>query len=249
VLIVDDDPVARDLLAASLKGAGYRLIQASSGEEALNLARTVRPDAITLDVMMPSADGWQVLSTLKADVDLCDIPVIIVTVLSDRGIGLSLGAVDVLTKPVDRARLSALVHGLVRRDGPVLVVEDDADARRVIRPTIEKMGLAVAEAADGRQALAWLSDHPAPSMILLDLMMPEMDGFEVLDALAVHEEWREIPVIVITAKQLSAAERERLRGQVQKIFVKGTANGIDIAAAVGTAVRRRPTVAAIAANT
>ena len=129
VLIVDDDPVARDLLAANLKGAGYRLIQAANGEEALSLARTMRPDAITLDVMMPKPDGWQVLSALKADADLRDIPVIIVTMLSDRGIGLSLGAVDVLTKPVDRARLTALIHGLVRRDGPVLVVEDDAGAR------------------------------------------------------------------------------------------------------------------------
>ena len=90
----------------------------------------------------------------------------------------------------------------------------------VIRLTIEKMGLAVAEAADGRQALVWLGDHPAPAMILLDLMMPEMDGFEVLDALAAHEEWRDIPVIVVTAKQLSAAERERLLGQAQKVFVK-----------------------------
>jgi adenylate cyclase len=248
ILIVDDDPVARDLLAANLKGTGYRLIQAASGEEALSLARTMRPDAITLDVLMPNPDGWQVLSALKADADLRDIPVIIVTVLSDRGIGLSLGAVDVLTKPVDRARLTALIHSLIRHDGPVLVVEDDAGARGVIRLTIEKMGLAVAEAADGREALAWLDDHPAPAMILLDLMMPEIDGFQVLDALAAHEKWRDIPVIVITAKELSAAERERLLGQAQKIFVKGTARGVDIASAVSTAVRRRPTRAAVDAN-
>jgi adenylate cyclase len=248
VLIVDDDPVARDLLAASLKGAGYRLIQAATGEEALNLARTKRPDAITLDVLMPKRDGWEVLSALKADADLRDIPVVIVTMLSDRGIGLSLGAVDVLTKPVDRARLTALIHSLVRRDGPVLVVEDDTAARAVIRLTIEKMGLAVAEAADGRQALAWLGDHSAPAMILLDLMMPEMDGFEVLDALAVHGEWRDIPVIVITAKQLSAAERERLLGQAQKVFAKGTASGVDIASAIGTAVRRQSTRAAADAD-
>ena len=146
-----------------------------------------------------------------------------------------------LTKPVDRARLTALIHSLVRRDGPVLVVEDDAGARGVIRLTIEKMGLDVAEAADGRQALAWLGEHSAPAMILLDLMMPEMDGFEVLDALAAHKEWRDIPVIVITAKQLSTAERERLLGQAQKVFTKGTASGVDIASAIGMAVRRRPT--------
>jgi CheY-like chemotaxis protein len=245
VLIVDDDPVARDLLAANLKGAGYRLIQAASGEEALNLARTTRPDAITLDVLMPKLDGWRVLSTLKADADVRDIPVIIVTVLSDRSVGLSLGAVDVLTKPVDRARLTSLIHSSVRRDGPVLVIEDDAGARGVIRLTIEKMGLAVAEAADGRQAMAWLRDHPAPAIILLDLMMPEMDGFEVLDALAAHQQWRDIPVIVITAKQLSAAERERLLGQAQKVFVKGSVSGVDIASAVSTAVRRRPARAAM----
>ena len=153
VLIVDDDPAARELLVASLKGAGYRLVHAASGAEALNLARTIRPDAITLDVMMPKPDGWDVLSALKADPDLCDIPVIIVTMVPDRGIGLSLGAVDVLTKPVDRARLTALIHRLVRREGPVLVVEDDADTREMMRHTIEKMGLSVAEAANGRRAV------------------------------------------------------------------------------------------------
>ena len=248
VLVVDDDPVARDLLTANLKGAGYRLVHAASGEEALGLARTMRPDAITLDVLMPKPDGWQVLSALKADAELRDIPVIIVTVLSDRGIGLSLGAVDVLTKPVDRARLTALIHSLVRRDGPVLLVEDDAAAREMVRQTINKMGLPVADAADGRQALAWLGDHPLPAVILLDLMMPEMDGFEVLDALAAHPQWREIPVIVITAKELSAAERERLLRQAQKVIAKGAGSRLDIASAISEAVRRRPARVAIGAN-
>ena len=239
VLIVDDDAAARELLSATLKGAGYRLIHAASGEEALTLARTVRPDAITLDVMMPKPDGWEVLSALKADADLCDIPVVMVTVAPDRGIGLSLGAVDVLTKPVDRARLTALIHRLVRRDGPVLVVEDNADTRDMMRHTIEKLGLAVAEADNGRRALAWLGEHPVPAMILLDLMMPEMNGFEFLDALGARAEWREIPVVVVTAKPLSTAERDRLLRQARKVMEKGVATGVDIAAAVGEAVRRR----------
>jgi CheY-like chemotaxis protein len=240
VLLVDDDPTARDLLTASLKGAGYRLVHATNGAEALHLARTIRPDAITLDVIMPTTDGWEVLSALKADADLCDIPVVMVTIVPDRGIGLSLGAVDVLTKPVDRARLTALMHRLLRREGSVLLVEDDADIRDVMRHTIEKMGLPVAEAANGHAALAWLGDHPAPSIILLDLMMPEMDGFGFLDVLATRAEWREIPVIVITAKQLTAVEHDRLLRQVHTVMEKATASKVDIAAAVSEALQRRP---------
>jgi CheY-like chemotaxis protein len=240
VLLVDDDPAARDLLSASLKGAGYRLVHATSGAEALNLARTIRPDAITLDVIMPMTDGWEVLSALKADPDLCNIPVVMVTIVPDRGIGLSLGAVDVLTKPVDRARLTALMHRLLRREGSVLLVEDDADTREVMRHTIEKMGLPVAEAVNGRAALTWLGNHPAPSIILLDLMMPEMDGFGFLDVLASRAEWREIPVIVITAKQLTAVEHDRLLRQVHRVMEKAMASKVDIAAAVSEALRRRP---------
>jgi len=248
VLVVDDDPAARDLLTANLKGAGYRLIHAASGAEALNLARMVRPDAITLDVLMPKPDGWDVLTALKADAQLRDIPVIMVTVLSERGIGLSLGAVEVLTKPVDRAQLSALMHSLLRREGPILLVEDDASARELISQSVEKMGLAVAAVVNGRQALTWLGAHPEPAMILLDLVMPEMDGFEVLDALAARADWRDIPVIVITAKQLTAAERERLLRQAQKIIAKGAASRLDIAAAVGEALRRRPAPMSAGAN-
>jgi GAF domain-containing protein/DNA-binding response OmpR family regulator/HAMP domain-containing protein len=240
VLIVDDDPAARELLTAALKGAGYRLVHATGGAEALAMARTIRPDAITLDVMMPKPDGWDVLGALKADAELCDIPVIIVTVAPDRGVGLSLGAVEVLTKPVDRARLTELIHRVVRRDGPILVVEDDADTREMMRHTIEKMGLEVAEAVNGRRALTWLGEHEAPAMILLDLMMPEMDGFEFLDALTARAEWRAIPVVVITAKKLSKAERDRLLRQARKVMEKATATKVDIAAAISEAIRRRP---------
>jgi signal transduction histidine kinase/DNA-binding response OmpR family regulator len=245
VLVVDDDPTARDLLSANLKGAGYRLIHAASGEEALNLARKMRPDAITLDVVMPKMDGWAVLSALKADPALRDIPVVMVTVSAERGLGLSLGAVDVLTKPVDRADLLSVLHRLLRREGPILLVEDDANTRALIRHAIDKMGLPVAEAVDGSAALAWLVDNPVPALILLDLMMPEMDGFEFLDAIATRAEWRDIPVIVITAKELTPAERERLLRESEQVIVKRASVGVDIAAAVGEAVRRRPAPAAV----
>ncbi len=237
-------PAARELLSAGLKGSGYRLVHAASGIEALDLARAIRPDVITLDILMPKPDGWDVLSALKADAELVDIPVVIVTMAPDRGIGLSLGAVDVLTKPVDRARLTALIHRVARREGPVLVVEDDADTREMMRHTIAKLGLAVAEAANGRRALSWLEQHQPPAMILLDLMMPEMDGFAFLDAVAARPEWREIPVVVMTAKQLTAAERERLLLQARKVMEKATATRVDIVAAVAEAVRRRPARAA-----
>ena len=249
ILIVDDDPAARDLLAASLKSAGYRLVHATGGDEALDLARTIKPDAITLDVIMPKPDGWDVLSALKADADLCDIPVVMVSVAPDRSIGLSLGAVDVLTKPVDRARLIALIHRLVRREGPVLVVEDDADTRDMMRNTVEKLALTVVEAANGRLALSWLTEHELPAMVVLDLMMPEMDGFEFLDAIAARPEWRDMPVIVVTAKQLTAAERERLSRQARKVMEKATTTRVDIAAAVSEAVRRRPGRGMPVANT
>jgi len=248
VLVVDDDPAAHELLTAKLKGESYRLIHANSGEEALELARKLQPDAITLDVLMPKTDGWAVLSALKADREVCDIPVVMVTVVPDRGLGLSLGAVDVLTKPVDRAQLTELLRRLVRREGPVLVVEDDANTREMVRHTVGKMGMTVAEAENGRSALLWLANNPTPAIILLDLMMPEMDGFEFLDTFRHNNDWHDIPVIVITGMQLTTAEHNRLLGQVQKVIAKGVSIHVDIAAAVSEAVRRRPARAAAKAS-
>jgi signal transduction histidine kinase/CheY-like chemotaxis protein/HAMP domain-containing protein len=240
VLVVDDDSAAHDLLAAGLGREGYRLVHARNGEDALALARKIRPDAITLDVMMPKLDGWAVLTSLKADPELCTIPVVMVTILADRGIGLSLGAAEFMTKPVDRNRLAALLRLLLRRDGAVLVVEDDPSTREMTKRTLEKMDYAVAEAANGRDALRWLEQNPAPAVILLDLMMPEMDGFEFLDDFRGVQKWRDIPVIVLTAKQLTPSERERLTGRAKQILAKGEATGASLAAIVDEAVRRRP---------
>jgi adenylate cyclase len=241
VLVVDDDPAARDLLTTNLAREGYRTVQARGGDEALELARKLHPDAITLDVLMPKRDGWAVLGALKADQKLCDIPVIMVTVAPDRGIGLSLGAAEVMTKPVDRAELTALLRQLLSRDGPILVVEDDLATRETVRNTIEKMGLTVAEVTNGRLALTWLAENPAPALILLDLMMPEMDGFEFLDKFNSHADWRHIPVVVITAKQLTAAERGLLSGQARGVIKKSASTtDKEIADAIRKAVGQRP---------
>ena len=243
VLVVDDDAASRDLLTTSLRREGYRTVQARGGDEALELALKLRPDAITLDVLMPKTDGWAVLGTLKANPELCNIPVIMVTVAPDRGIGLSLGAAEVMTKPVDRAELTSLLRQLLSRDGPILLVEDDLGTRETVRSTIEKMGLTVAEVTNGRLALSWLAENPAPALILLDLMMPEMDGFEFLDTFNSRADWRHVPVVVITAKQLTAAERGLLA--VCTIIEKGESIDRDIAAAIAKAVGRRPAPADI----
>ena len=243
VLVVDDDAASRDLLTTSLRREGYRTVQARGGDEALELALKLRPDAITLDVLMPKTDGWAVLGALKANPELCDIPVIMVTVAPDRGIGLSLGAAEVMTKPVDRAELTSLLRHLLSRDGPILLVEDDLATRDTVRSTIEKMGLTVAEVTNGRLALSWLAENPAPALILLDLMMPEMDGFEFLDTFNSRADWRHVPVVVITAKQLTAAERGLLA--VRTVIEKGDSIDRDIAAAIAKAVGRRPAPADI----
>jgi signal transduction histidine kinase/CheY-like chemotaxis protein len=240
VLVVDDDPAARDLLTTNLGREGYRTVQARSGDEALELVRKVRPDAITLDVLMPKKDGWAVLGALKADPELCDIPVIMVTVAPDRGIGLSLGAAEVMTKPVDRGALTSLLRQLLSRDGPILVVEDDLATRETVRHTIEKMGLTVAEVTNGRLALDWLAVNPAPALILLDLMMPEMDGFEFLDTFNSHADWRHVPVVVITAKELTAVERGLLSGQTRSVIQKGASMDGDVAEAIRKAVAQPP---------
>jgi signal transduction histidine kinase/CheY-like chemotaxis protein/HAMP domain-containing protein len=243
VLVVDDDPAARDLLTTNLRREGYRVIHARAGDEALDLARKLRPDVITLDVLMPKTDGWAVLGTLKGDPELCHIPVIMVTVAPDRSIGLSLGAADVMTKPVDRAALAGRLRQLVSRDGPILVVEDDEATRLTVRHTIEKMGLTAVEAINGRLALDWMARNRPPALILLDLMMPEMDGFEFLERVQVREEWRHVPVVVITAKQLSGIERSTLYSRARSIVEKRTSIDSDITTAISNAVGRRVTAA------
>jgi CheY-like chemotaxis protein len=142
-------------------------------------------------------------------------------VLADRGIALSLGAAEFVMKPVDRARLAAVIRQNVQGSGTVLVIDDDPESRRLVRRHLDKLGWSIAEATEGGDALSWLAGNPAPAMILLDLMMPGMDGFAFLDEIGNHAEWRDIPIVILTAKQLGAAERELLAGRAREIIEKG----------------------------
>src|SRR5262249_49289665 len=219
VLVIDDEAAVRDLMQRFLTKDGFKVVTASGGEEGLRRARELRPDAITLDVMMPGMDGWAVLSALKADPEIADIPVIMLTIVDDKNLGYALGASDYLNKPIDRGRLMTVL-AKYRRDLPVLVVDDDTSVRQLLRRMLEPEGYTVVEAENGRAALERLREV-SPSAVLLDLMMAEMDGFEFVEAFRRHEAWRAIPIVVVTAKDLSGDDRERLNGHVQKILQKG----------------------------
>ncbi|MGI4791362.1 MAG: response regulator, partial [Janthinobacterium lividum] len=224
VLVIDDDPAARDLMRRFLSREGFRPETAASGEEGLRMARSLKPVAITLDVMMPGIDGWTVLQRLKADTETQDIPVIMLTMVDDKNIGFALGAADYMTKPIDRARLSAILgrHRCADNEGGcrVLLVEDDEPTREMMHTLLEREGWGVEEAANGRIALDCLNTA-CPDLILLDLMMPEMDGFEFARRLRERPEWRTIPVVVLTARDLTQEDRLRLNGDVEKILQKG----------------------------
>jgi CheY-like chemotaxis protein len=222
VLVIDDDPTVHDLMQRFLHKEGLRMAAATSGEEGLRLARALRPAAITLDVLMPGLDGWAVLTALKADPYVADIPVIMLTIVGDKNLGYALGAADYLTKPIDWDQLAAILKKYQCAQPPctVLVVEDDATTRDMLRRMLTKEGWAVSEAENGRVALAQVVESH-PELILLDLMMPEMDGFAFLEALRHQDAWRSIPVIVVTAKDLTSEDRQRLSGYVEQILQKG----------------------------
>ena len=223
VLVVDDEPTARELMARHLRRAGYHVVEAADGLAGLEAARAMHPDVITLDVLMPHMDGWAVLKELKSDPTLADIPVIMATITDERNLGIALGASEYLTKPINRERLAAVLARYSRADAPrrVLVVEDDESARALIRRALEAEGWEVDEAENGRVALERL-DASRHALVLLDLMMPEMDGFEFLETVRGGEDPSAVPIVVITAKELTDEDRVRLNGGVERIVQKGS---------------------------
>jgi len=233
VLVIDDDPAVRELMQRSLAKDGYQVEVAADGRTGLEMARRLKPAVITLDVMMPSMDGWAVLTALKADPTTADIPVVMLTIVDDKSMGFALGAADYFTKPIDWQRLSSVLQKYRKpaASQTVLIVEDDERTREMLRRTLQKEGWQIREAANGRLGLEQLA-HGAPGLILLDLMMPEMDGFTFMQELRRRPDCARVPVIVITAKDLTEEDRRRLSGEVARVLGKDSTSREQLVAEV-----------------
>jgi signal transduction histidine kinase/CheY-like chemotaxis protein len=240
VLCVDDDEGVITLFRRYLDKQGYRVVGLTDPFRVVEEARRIRPFAITLDVMMPGKDGWQVIQELKADPDTRDIPVVMCTIVSEKGRGLSLGAADYLIKPILEQDLIAALDRLDREEGRhrVLVVDDQPDDRNLLRRMIETQeGYEVMEAASGQEAIM-LVHQRRPHIIILDLLMPEMDGFAVLEALKADETTRAIPIIVVTAKELTERDRQLLNNRIEALIQKGVLQQEELLEDVAAALRK-----------
>ena len=221
VLVVDDDRTARELMRVMLAKEGYDVLTAASGREGLELARKFNPSVITLDVIMPELDGWDFLKEIKSDESTAAIPVIMATILEKPDRGFALGASEYLTKPIDREKLKQLLQKYHphERIPEVLVVEDDPTARSILRSIFTESGWKVTEAENGSVGISRLTDAQ-PDFIILDLLMPEMDGFEFLERLRQLPDFGAVPVVVLTAADLTPEDHLRLNGGVKQIILK-----------------------------
>jgi PAS domain S-box-containing protein len=229
VLVIDDDPTVHDLMKRLLTREGFQMSSALNAQDGLRLAKALQPAVITLDVMMSGMDGWTTLTALKSDPELAPIPVIMITMVDNKTMGYALGASDYLIKPIDRSHFTAILNKYRCEHPPcsILLVEDDPDTREMVRRMLEKAGWQVIEAENGRVALERLAQI-RPTLIVLDLMMAEMDGFSLIAELQQQSEWRSLPVIVMTAKDLTAEDYLRLNGSVERILQKGASSLEDL---------------------
>ena len=220
ILVVDDDATTRDLVERHLERVGFAVATAGGGQEGLRLVRELRPAAVTLDIMMPDLDGWTVLAAIKGDPELASIPVVLMSIVDQKNRGYALGAADYLVKPVDRSKLIETLTAICgSAAGRALLVDDDEVVRRSVRQALEPIGWQVTEAENGQVAVEAIT-AARPDVIILDLMMPKMDGFEFLDKVRARPDWQDIPVVVVTAKDLTEEDRDRLNGGVERIIQK-----------------------------
>jgi signal transduction histidine kinase/DNA-binding response OmpR family regulator len=223
LLLIDDDPIMQDLIRRYFGTRGFNVMVASGGKEGLEKAKSTQPEVILLDVMMPEMDGWSVLNSLKTDPDLASIPVVMTTMVENRKLGFALGASDYLVKPLDRQQLNIVLakYGDNKNNNKhiALVVEDDPESLEITSRTLERDGWRVIQATNGREALDRLNEA-IPSVIILDLMMPVMDGFEFVEAVRANPLWQSLLIVIHTAKDLTDADRAQLNGHVSSIYRK-----------------------------
>ncbi|MCB9703942.1 MAG: response regulator [Myxococcales bacterium] len=244
VLVIDDDPAVHDLVARFLVREGIRIRSAYDAREGIAHARAYRPAVILLDIIMPGIDGWEALTILKSDPALASIPVVLSSIVGEEQRAYSLGADDYLLKPVRRdALVSILERHCPGKRGIVMVVDDDPNARDVFRRTLRQTGWAVIEATNGREALALLSEESDVDIVVLDLMMPEMDGFAVVETLRRTPAWADLPVVIASAMELSEAERRQLQGRVEGIYRKGSLSLAHLSRELVRLARRPPAAA------
>jgi PAS domain S-box-containing protein len=237
-LVVDDDPRAAELIRLQLDAADCSVMVAPSAEVAVELLSQVQPQLLVLDILLPGIDGWELLGRLKADPSLASIPVLVVSIIADSGRGLALGAVDALQKPVPAAQLRAALQRLgiapPRADGRsacVLAVDDEPTALELVRTLLEADGCRVLCASNGAQALQ-TARADLPDLVILDLMMPGMSGFELIAALRADDSTEHIPLIVLTAKDLDQAERSALQRQACAVIEKSRFSAARLRAAL-----------------
>jgi DNA-binding response OmpR family regulator len=236
ILVVDDDPHARELVRRNLTREGFEVLEAADGASGIARAKELKPDVILLDVMMPGRDGWSTLAALKADPDLAHTPVIMSTMLENRELSFAMGAADYMRKPVDWSRLEAMIRRHSPAETrPVLVVEDDPASREMLVRLVQKAGHTAIEARDGREALEILAKQ-RPQLVLLDLMMPHVDGFDFVERLRSSELGAGIPVLVVTAKSLTPDDLERLTGKVDDVLRKGAFRADELVSRIRTLV-------------
>jgi len=244
VLVVEDDPAAAELLTRQLLAAGYRTEVARTGTEALAQARRLQPAAITLDIILPEVDGWEVITRLKSDERTSSIPIVVVSVVDNPELGLALGAIDYLVKPIEANDLIQRLNrfNLKRASATdairVLVVDDEPANRTLLTRALEPAGFTVVPASGGREAIE-LAKSMKPDLVLLDLMMPEVTGFDVVEALRADEATRDTPIMIVTATNLTEADKRLLNGRVSKILSRGSVATTDIVGLLKRVVAHR----------
>jgi CheY-like chemotaxis protein len=244
VIVAEDDPAAAELLTRQIERAGFRTVVARSGVEAVALAKEHRPAAITLDILLPDIDGWEVLTRLKQDEATSDIPVIVVSVVDNPELGSALGALDYFVKPVEAKQLvKRLSNFNVKRtsDGQqtlVLVVDDEAANRDWLKEVLEPAGFTVMLASGGQEAIE-MARSRKPDLVMLDLLMPGVNGFAVVEALSADKVTKRIPIMVLTAKHLTRADIDQLNGHVSAILKRGSTGAVDLLGQLQTVLNKQ----------